>query len=207
MSSSSTWRISSRKPPKCGATKKSQCTLVGAPMAPLAMKPVDAPHIGDVAAVLDDGMDAAGAGGGVDDRSSVVARVGERLFGEQVAAVTEGGKRDVAPCFRDDDVEHHVGGRVLQHQTQVGADHGRVQAEFAGARRGAPFVEVDEARDRQAVDLGGGLEPCLAHGSASDKDGIHHPDAPPRPCSRVGGAMGIGRRFPSTFTVGWKPVP
>ena len=63
MSSSRTWSISSRKPPKCGATKKSAWMLVGAPIAPESRKRLMRRTLATIAAVLHHGMDAPGPPG------------------------------------------------------------------------------------------------------------------------------------------------
>ena len=55
------WFISSRNPPKCGATKKSAWMLVGAPIAPEFEKAPDAPHGREIAAVLHDGVPPVGS--------------------------------------------------------------------------------------------------------------------------------------------------
>ena len=60
MSSSSTFSISSRKPPKCAPMKKSQCSAVRSPSAPALDQPADAAHAGDEAPVLHHRMDASG---------------------------------------------------------------------------------------------------------------------------------------------------
>ena len=148
MSSSSTWRISSRKPPKCGATKKSavdagrRADRAGVEKAP------DAPDIGDVAAVLHNGMDAAGLPGALDDGACILWAVGERFFGQQMA--TDGASAENATSRRaagttTSNTTSRLG--LVENGVEVGADGDAVELEFARPRPGPVGVEIDEADD------------------------------------------------------------
>ena len=59
MSSSSTWGMTSRKPPKCAPMKKSALTVVIAPMALRLQKGDQPADVGVIASVLHDGEDPA----------------------------------------------------------------------------------------------------------------------------------------------------
>ena len=96
----------------------------------------DAPDIGEIAAVLHDGMDAPGAPRGVDDGARIVPAVGERLFGQQMAVVGKGRQRHVAARRGHDHVEHRVGPGLVEHRIEVGADRHALEVELARPRPG-----------------------------------------------------------------------
>ena len=111
-----------------------------------------------------------------------------------MTAVPEGGERQIAPRRRDRDVEHHVRPGRIEHRIEVAADGDIVEPELLGPRFGASDVQIHQAGNRHAVDLTSGLEPRFAHGTASDQDGLHHPERSSRAissCRRHGPA-----RFP-----------
>ena len=119
------------------------------PIAPTQEAP-DAADAGDVAAVLDHGVDAAGVARRRDDVARILRGRGHRLFGEHVAAVAKAVSATRARG-RHDHVEHDVGPGPVEHRVEVGADHGVVEAELAGAPLGAPEVDVDQPDDGEAV--------------------------------------------------------
>ena len=137
-------------------------------------KAPDAPDVGDVAAVLHDGMTAMRLSRRRDDRVRVLAAVGERLLGQKMAAVLEGRKRQVAPRRRHRDVEDDIGLGLVEHRVEIAADGDAVRGRIPSpALRRASTSRSTSPADRHAVDLPRSLEPRFAHGSASDQDGLH----------------------------------
>ena len=90
-----------------------------------------------------------------------------------MAAVAESLKREIAPRGRHGDVEDDVRLGLVEDGSEVAADRDAIQVEFLRARLRARRVEVDEAGQAHAFDLPQRLEPRLAHGAASDQDGLH----------------------------------
>ena len=152
--------------------------LVGAPMAPEATKRRMRRGLGEVAPVLDHRVDAAGVARRCDDRAGILRAGGERLLGQDVAAVAERGENDLAARRRDDDVEDDVGPGLREHRVEVGADGDAVEIELAGALPGAVRVDVDQAGQLDAG-LARGTEPRLAHRAAANEDSSDHPGVPP----------------------------
>ena len=138
----------------------------------------DAARLGEVAAVLDHRVDAAGVARRSDDRAGILRAGGERLLGQDVAAVAERGENDLAARRRDGDVEDDVGLGLREHCVEVGADGDAVEIELAGALPGAVRVDVDQAGQLDAG-LARGTEPRLAHRAAANEDSSDHPGVPP----------------------------
>ena len=200
MSSSRTWRISSRNPPKCGATKKSavdagrRADRAGIEEAP------DAPDIGD-----DSGGSARRHGCGLARRAaSTMARAFSRLSASGFSVSRwqpwrKGGERHVAPRRGNDDVEHDVGPGLRR-----GRRRGRCRSTTPSSpnsprpRLGARRRRDRRARRSSAVGLARGLEPGLAHGSATDEDGMHHPERSSRGrrLSQWRALTAVRKRFP-----------
>ena len=134
------------------------------------------------------------AAGGLDDGARIVRAVGERLFGQQMAMMGKGRKRDVAAGSRNDHVEHGVGPGLVEDRVEVGSDRRAGEVEFARPRLRPVGVEVDKPDDIDAGGLSGSLEPGFAHGSAADQDDIHHPETPPAGPSRPAPRLST-RRF------------
>ena len=87
----------------------------------------------------------------------------------------KGRERDPAPGGGDDDIEHRLGPRLVQHSVEAGADDGAGKVVFARPRLRPLGVEIDKADDGEPVDLPHGIEPVPAHRSTADEDDIHHP--------------------------------
>ena len=87
-------------------------------------EPSDAAHRRDVAAVLDDGVNAPGIAGGGNHGARFGEARGERLLAQQMTAVAEGGSGNRGPRRRHHDVEDDVGFQRVEHGVQRIADGG-----------------------------------------------------------------------------------
>ena len=78
-------------------------------------------------------MDTAGIARGGDNGARILRRRGERLLGQDMAPVAQGGEHDLAARRRHDDVEDDVRPRLGKHRVEVAADHGLGEPELVGA--------------------------------------------------------------------------
>jgi len=134
----------------------------------------DAPDVGNVATVLDDGMDATGRTGSLDDGARIVRAVGERLFplanGNDWAKAESATSRRAAGTTTSNTASGFVWSRIASRLVPIAAP---ARSEFAGTIACPVGVEVDKP-DNTDASLSGSLEPGFAHGSAADKHDIHH---------------------------------
>ncbi|OWK21725.1 hypothetical protein AJ88_16580 [Mesorhizobium amorphae CCBAU 01583] len=124
-------------------------------------KAPDAPDIGDIAAVLHDGMNTPSAAGGLDDGARILRAVGQRLLGQEMAIMRKCGKRDLAPGGGNHNVEHRVGPCLVEHRVEAGSDDGAGELVFARPRLRSLGVEIDEADNGEPVDLPLASSQCL----------------------------------------------
>ena len=73
-----------------------------------AQRPRDAADARQIAAVLNDGVDAAGGLGARDEIACVGERLGHRLFAQHVTAGGKAGANDFVTRRRNDDVEQQI---------------------------------------------------------------------------------------------------
>ena len=181
MSSSSTWSISSRKPPKCGAEEE------------IAM---DAGRLADGAAVeeapdaADRARDSGGSGRRHGSRPAVARRGDDGLRPSARLAASGFSVRMWQPCGSRTKRHLTSAPRAPPHRTRRRALRrresrrarrriGRWSSPNSAARaRARVRVDIDQPDDRQAVDLARGFEPGAAHGAAADEDRFDHARLP-----------------------------
>ena len=156
--------------------------LVGAPIDARSEEAPDAPRLGQEATVLDHRVDAAGIARGGDDGARILRCRGERLLGQDMTAVAQGGEHDLAPRRRHHDIEDDVRPRLGKHGVEVGADHGFGDPELFGTLPRPLSIDVDESDDLRAG-FARSLEPCRAHRAATDKNRAYHVPHPSRASS------------------------
>ena len=150
--------------------------------------------VGMIAPVLDHRMEPARGPSGGDDLLGMRERIRHRLLGEEMAAATEGGDREVAARRRDHHVENHVGPGAVDDVAGVGPDHGVDEPEFLRPPLRPVDVDVDQPDDRQAVDLPRRFKPSATHSPATDEHSSQH--APSSHSARV---CRRSRSFPETL--------
>ncbi len=169
MSRSKTCSMDSRKPPKCGATKKSARHRGHPADVALGEKRTQRTDVRVVAAVLHDRERPPAVFGGGDHRSCRGERVGHRLLTEHVTPGLERCERQASMGLGHRAVEHHGRSNVGEHGAEVAADR-RTAAE-ASCRVVRPVgvgVEVDEADELGVGCVAQRVEPQAADAAAAD---------------------------------------
>ncbi len=128
-----------------------------------------------VAAVLDDGVQAARIPRGDDDVLRMGERVRHRLLGEEVATAPQRGQREAMARLGDHHVEDHVGLHRVDDGGGIGTDDDIVEAELGGAPLRPGDVDIDKTDDRHAIDRAQRVEPGATHQTATDEHCSQHP--------------------------------
>ena len=135
----------------------------------------------------------AGIARGGDNGARILRRRGERLLGQDMTAVAQRGEHDLAARRRHHDVEDDIRPRLGKHGVEVAADHGFGDPELFGALPRPLSIDVDESDDLRAG-FARGLEPCLAHCAATNKNRAYQRSPSLPGCRRrTGGALHGGR--------------
>lgn len=146
MSSSSTWGMTSRKPPKCAPMKKVGVDRRDRTDGARLQKGDQPADVGVIAPVLHDGEDPAGALRRFDQLPRLSHAGGERFFTQDVAAVLQGDQCDGQMGLGDRAIEDDVGSGLCQYLHQIRPNDSPIPAILGGAVSGSSRVDINKSR-------------------------------------------------------------